>query len=105
MDQVGRLVVPKALRAELGLTGPTELEVTARDGVIELSVADLPARIEDRGAGPVIVTDAPTKPLTVEDVRAAIDAAHHKHTLVSADRRAAPAYTAMAVDVIHLGSE
>jgi bifunctional DNA-binding transcriptional regulator/antitoxin component of YhaV-PrlF toxin-antitoxin module len=73
MDQVGRLVVPKALRAELGLTGPTELEVTARDGVIELSVADLPARIEDRGGDPVIATDAPTKPLTVEDVRAAID--------------------------------
>jgi bifunctional DNA-binding transcriptional regulator/antitoxin component of YhaV-PrlF toxin-antitoxin module len=73
MDQVGRLVVPKALRTELGITGPTELEVTARDGVIELSVADLPARIEDRGADPVIVTDAPTKPLTVEGVRAAID--------------------------------
>ncbi len=73
IDQVGRLVVPKALRAELGITGATELEVTSRDGVIELSVADLPARIEDGGADPVIVTDAPTKPLTVEDVRAAID--------------------------------
>ncbi len=35
---MGRLVVPKALRAELGITGPTELEVTARDGVIELAV-------------------------------------------------------------------
>lgn len=70
---MGRLVVPNALRAELGITGPTELEVTARDGVIELSVADPPARIEDRGGDPVTVTDAPTKPLTVEDVRAAID--------------------------------
>jgi hypothetical protein len=36
-------------------------------------VADVPARIEDRGDGPVIVTDAPMNPLTVEDVRAAID--------------------------------
>lgn len=73
MDSVGRLVVPKALRAELGITGPTELEVVARDGVIELAVADVPARIEDRGGDLVIVTDGPMKPLTVEDVRAAID--------------------------------
>jgi bifunctional DNA-binding transcriptional regulator/antitoxin component of YhaV-PrlF toxin-antitoxin module len=73
MDSVGRLVVPKALRAELGINGPTELEVVARDGVIELAVADVPARIEDRDGDPVIVTDGPTKPLTVEDVRAAID--------------------------------
>jgi bifunctional DNA-binding transcriptional regulator/antitoxin component of YhaV-PrlF toxin-antitoxin module len=73
MDSVGRLVVPKALRAELGITGPTELDVVARDGVIELAVADVPARIEDHGDGPVIVTDGPMTPLTVEDVRAAID--------------------------------
>jgi bifunctional DNA-binding transcriptional regulator/antitoxin component of YhaV-PrlF toxin-antitoxin module len=73
IDSVGRLVVPKALRAELGITGPTELEVVARDGVIELAVADVPARIEARGGDPVIVTDEPMKPLTVEDVRAAID--------------------------------
>jgi bifunctional DNA-binding transcriptional regulator/antitoxin component of YhaV-PrlF toxin-antitoxin module len=73
MDSVGRLVVPKALRAELGITGPTELEIVARDGVIELAVADVPARIEDRDGNPVIVTDGPIKPLTVEDARAAID--------------------------------
>ena len=73
MDSVGRLVVPKALRAELGISGPTELEVVARDGVIELAVADVPARIEDRGGDPVMVTDGPMKPRTVDDVRAAID--------------------------------
>lgn len=70
---MGRLVVPKVLRAELGITGPTELEVIARDGVIELAVADVPARIGDRDGDPVIVTDGPMNPLTVEDVRAAID--------------------------------
>lgn len=73
MNAVGRLVVPKVLRAELGIIGPTELEVTARDGVIELAVADAPAQIGDRDGEPVILTDAPMKPLTVEDVRAAID--------------------------------
>jgi bifunctional DNA-binding transcriptional regulator/antitoxin component of YhaV-PrlF toxin-antitoxin module len=73
MDSVGRVVVPKALRAELGITGPVELEVVARDGVIELAVADVPAHIEARDGAPVIVNDAPVKSLTVEDVRAAID--------------------------------
>jgi bifunctional DNA-binding transcriptional regulator/antitoxin component of YhaV-PrlF toxin-antitoxin module len=73
MDSVGRLVVPKALRAELGINGPTELEVTAHNGVIELSVGDVPARVEDRDGLPVIVTNVPMEPLTVADVRAAID--------------------------------
>jgi bifunctional DNA-binding transcriptional regulator/antitoxin component of YhaV-PrlF toxin-antitoxin module len=73
MDSVGRLVVPKALRSELGITGPAELEVVARDGVIELAVADTPARIDYHQGNPVIVTDGPMEPLTVEEVRAAID--------------------------------
>ena len=73
IDAVGRLVVPKALRAELGISGPTDLEAVARDGVIELAVADVPARVEQRGDEHVIVTDTPMKRLTVEDVRAAID--------------------------------
>jgi AbrB family looped-hinge helix DNA binding protein len=73
IDSVGRLVVPKALRAELGITGPAELEVIARDGVLELAVADVPAHVEDREGRPVIVNDAPVQTLTVADVRAAID--------------------------------
>ena len=73
IDSVGRLVVPKALRDELGITGATELEIEARDGIIELAVADVPARVEERPRGVVIATDSPMRPLTVEDVRAAID--------------------------------
>lgn len=67
------MVVPKSLRDELGITGPTELEIEARDGTIELSVADVPARVEDRPDGAVITTDVPMAPLTIDDVRAAID--------------------------------
>ncbi len=60
------------LRELLGISGPTELDVVARDGVLELSVADLDARVEDRGGVPVIVTDCTVAPLTVDDVRDAI---------------------------------
>lgn len=38
------------------------------------------------------------------DALIAATAAHHKHTLVSADRRAAPAYAAVGVDVVYLAS-
>ena len=73
IDAVGRVVIPKTLRDELGIAGPTALEAVARDGVIELAVADVPVRIEDRGQGPVIVPEVPVEPLTDDDVRAAID--------------------------------
>jgi AbrB family looped-hinge helix DNA binding protein len=48
IDGVGRLVIPKSLRDDLGITGPTEVELTAADGRLELTVADVPARVEDR---------------------------------------------------------
>jgi AbrB family looped-hinge helix DNA binding protein len=73
IDAVGRLVVPKALRNELGISGPTEVEAVARDGIIELAVVDVPARVEDRNGVPVIVADASMKPLTIDAVRDAID--------------------------------
>jgi AbrB family looped-hinge helix DNA binding protein len=73
IDAAGRLVIPKALRDELGIGGPTELEAEARDGVIELVVADVAARVEDRDGVPVIASDEPLAPLTGDDVRAAID--------------------------------
>jgi len=73
IDAAGRLVVPKALRDELGIVGPTELEAAARDGMIELTVADVVARVEDHAGIPVIVADEPVAPLTAADVRAAVD--------------------------------
>ncbi len=73
IDPSGRLVVPKRLRDELGIAGPTELEAEARDGTIELTVADVPSRLEDRAGAPVIVADDLPAPLTAEEVRAAVD--------------------------------
>ena len=73
IDAVGRLVIPKPLRDELGITGPAELEIEARNGMIELAIADVPARVEDRPDGAVITAAVPMTPLTTDDVRAAID--------------------------------
>jgi AbrB family looped-hinge helix DNA binding protein len=75
IDAVGRLVIPKSLREELGISGATEVELTAADGRLELSVPDVPAHVEDRDGAPVIVPDAPMRPLTADDVREAVERA------------------------------
>lgn len=67
------MVVPKSLRDELGIGGPTEVEMTAADGHLEVTVPDVPARVEDRDGAPVIVTETPMEPLSVDEARAAID--------------------------------
>jgi hypothetical protein len=66
-------VVPKGLRDDLGVRGPTELVAEARDGVIELTVADIAASVEERDGVPVVVAEEPRAPLTTDEVRAAID--------------------------------
>ncbi len=73
IDGVGRLVIPKTLRDELGVDGPTDLELTASDGRLELTVADVPARVEERDGFPVIVTDQPMEPMSATETRVAIE--------------------------------
>ena len=43
IDRVGRIVIPKPMRDALGIDGPTELELTERDGALELTLL-----VEDR---------------------------------------------------------
>ncbi len=73
IDGVGRLVIPKTLREELGVDGPTDLELIATDGRLELTVADVSARVEERGGFSVIVTDQPMEPLSVAETRATVE--------------------------------
>lgn len=73
IDGVGRLVIPKALREELGVHGPTDLELTVADGRLELTVADVPARVEERDGLPVIVADRPMAPMSVAEARAGVE--------------------------------
>ena len=73
IDAAGRVVVPLPIRRELGLKGGEEVDVTARDGTIEIAVAPTPMRLERHGGGIVAVpeTDVPT--LTAEVVRDALE--------------------------------
>ncbi len=69
IDSAGRIVVPKAIREELGLYGGEELEVTAVDGRIEVELLPTPMHYEQRGRVLVAVPDVPVPPLTAEMVR------------------------------------
>jgi AbrB family looped-hinge helix DNA binding protein len=73
IDGVGRLVIPKAVREELGVNGPTDLELTSSDGRLELTVADVPARVEEHDGFPVIVTDRAMKPMSLAETRMAVE--------------------------------
>ena len=65
IDRAGRIVLPKPLRARLGLEGGEELDVVERDGVIELRRAPVEVDIRDTAEG---VVATPREPLgTVDD--------------------------------------
>ena len=67
IDAAGRLVVPKAIRDELGFSPGTELELDAVDGRLEVAVPGR-VRIEEGPRGLRLVTDADER-LTAEQVR------------------------------------
>ena len=67
IDGAGRLVVPKRLREQLGLTAGTELEVEAVDGRLEVTV---PSRVrEEEGAHGVRFVAPTDARLTAGQVR------------------------------------
>lgn len=72
IDRAGRIVVPKALRDAVGLTGGQTVEVTARDGRLEIEAAPTKMTLERRGRHMVAVADDMPQ-LTVETVRATLE--------------------------------
>jgi AbrB family looped-hinge helix DNA binding protein len=73
IDGVGRIVIPKPMRDALGIDGPTELELSERDGALELTVPYIKAHLEERDGFTVIVPDQPVPTLTTEMVREEIE--------------------------------
>jgi len=73
IDRAGRIVIPKTIREQVGLTPGAEVEIELRDGRIEIEPATVPMRIAYRGGRPVIETDVPMPPLTAEDVRETLE--------------------------------
>jgi AbrB family looped-hinge helix DNA binding protein len=71
IDAAGRVVIPKALREQLGFAPGTELDVQAVEGRLEVSV---PSRTRlERGPHGLRFTATDAEPLTAEQVRALVD--------------------------------
>lgn len=73
IDAAGRIVVPKPLRDQLGLRGGQEVLLAVRDGKLEVEPAPAVVRLQRKGGALRAVPDKPLPPLTVEQVRDAVE--------------------------------
>ncbi len=74
IDAVGRMVVPKPLRDELGLRGATVLEIVAVDGHLEVAVPDLAVELDTGSGFPRFLAHGEAvAPLDTETVRDTIE--------------------------------
>ena len=73
INAAGQVVVPKALRDRLGLSGGRVLEIREREGRIEIEPAATAMTLEEREGGPVAVPDEELPPLTDDIVRATLE--------------------------------
>ncbi|HEX9824248.1 MAG TPA: AbrB/MazE/SpoVT family DNA-binding domain-containing protein [Actinomycetota bacterium] len=73
IDGAGRVVIPKSVRDELGLRPGEEIEVSLRDGHIEIEAVPASLHLEERGGIVVAEPEERLPPLTVEEVRAALE--------------------------------
>jgi AbrB family looped-hinge helix DNA binding protein len=76
IDKAGRIVVPKAMRDELGLTPDTDLDIEVVDGRLEVSPPQSSARLVEGRYGPVIET--PGARVTDEDIRRTLEAVRER---------------------------
>jgi len=76
IDSAGRVVVPKPLREQLGITPDTPLEIELVDGHLELSLTGEPPAVIEGFHGPSF---APTgTPITDADLRGVLEAVRER---------------------------
>ncbi|TMD04908.1 MAG: AbrB/MazE/SpoVT family DNA-binding domain-containing protein [Chloroflexi bacterium] len=73
IDGAGRIVVPKALRDELGVKPGQALEVELRDGRLEIYVAPVEMHLARRRYGPVAVPKERLPSLSARLVRETLE--------------------------------
>lgn len=75
IDGAGRVVVPKALRDELGLEGGESLDISLRADELVIQPVALPMRFDEDEGCIVVEGEAgmPMPALSVEEVRAVLD--------------------------------
>lgn len=73
IDAAGRIVVPKAIRERLGLTGGEVLDLVEHDGTIEITAAPAELALVERGGVLVATPARELPPLTDDDIRAALE--------------------------------
>jgi AbrB family looped-hinge helix DNA binding protein len=76
IDRAGRVVIPKPMRDELGLSPGTPLEIEVVDGHLELSAPHEPPQELDGPHGPVVA--ATDNQITDEEVQRALEAARER---------------------------
>ena len=67
------MVVPRALRDELGLKAGQRIEITVSDGRIEIEPVPTPVKLVKRGGVLVAQPEEPLPTLTAEEVRATLE--------------------------------
>jgi AbrB family looped-hinge helix DNA binding protein len=73
IDAAGRIVVPKLIRDELGLSAGTELDLRVVDRRIEIDVPATPMRLVEHEHGVVAVADRDMPTLTSDLVRETLE--------------------------------
>jgi AbrB family looped-hinge helix DNA binding protein len=76
IDDAGRVVVPKPLRDQLGISPATPLEIEVIDGHLELTVIGEPSAVIEGSHGPSF---APTgTPVTDAELRGVLEAVRER---------------------------
>jgi AbrB family looped-hinge helix DNA binding protein len=76
IDAAGRIVVPSAIRRELGLHGPVEVDIVASEGRIVIEPTTVPTKVVKRGKRLwVLEPQQPVPILTSDETRQALEKA------------------------------